>query len=87
MKSWHHFADKLVMSAFFSATATGGRRRGVVGIQLEACAPYRVLNVTDLMSETGNLINDAVNIADELIEVSQTPSSAPTPKFSSPNRH
>jgi hypothetical protein len=50
-------------AAVSSSSISSSRRRGVLGLQIEASAPYRVLNISELMNEHGNIINDAVNIA------------------------
>jgi hypothetical protein len=50
-------------AAVSASSISNSRRRGVLGLQIEASAPYRVLNISELMNEHGNIINDAVNIA------------------------
>eukprot|EP00290_Baffinella_frigidus_P059578 CAMPEP_0180362580 /NCGR_PEP_ID=MMETSP0989-20121125/13474_1 /TAXON_ID=697907 /ORGANISM="non described non described, Strain CCMP2293" /LENGTH=2127 /DNA_ID=CAMNT_0022354771 /DNA_START=87 /DNA_END=6471 /DNA_ORIENTATION=+ len=44
-------------------------QRGVIGIKIENKAPHKVMSLTELMDENGNIINDKVQLGDLLVEI------------------
>jgi len=56
-----------------SMLSPGGTVRGVIGMKISNTPPHHVLSVTELMDETGAIVNGAVGLGDELTGIDKVP--------------
>ena len=55
------------------AMMSPGSTRGVIGMKISNTPPHHVLSVTELMNETGAIVNEAVGLGDELTAIEKVP--------------